>query len=111
MMYIVKPKSIVLQIHFNIKEKGGQLIKGIYRLLKITQARMEMFKKKLQWEEKEIRDNVLFVNHGIMIHEIAPMIHEIAPKRKSVIKRMFSPCMTARITTVIRAWLPSVAKM
>ncbi len=80
------------------------MLKGIYRLLKITQARMEMFKKKLQWEEKEIRDNVLFVNHGIMIHEIAP-------KRMSVIKRMFSPCMTAQITTVIRARLPLVTKM
>src|SRR5438034_3710137 len=104
MIYIVMPKSIILQIQFNIKEKGKQLIKGIYRLLKITQARMEIFKKKLQWEKKEIRDNVLFVNHGIMIHEIAL-------KRMNVIKRMFSPCIMARITTVIRARLPSVAKI
>ena len=41
----------------------------LYQLLKTIQpTKTEIFKKKLH--EKEIRDNVQFVNHGIMIHEI-----------------------------------------
>ena len=70
------------------KGKGRPANKRYLSAIENHSSKNGDIQEKTSVEKKEIRDNVLFVNHGIMIHEIAL-------KRMNVIKRMFSPCIMA----------------
>ncbi|UZO24145.1 uncharacterized protein OCT59_016460 [Rhizophagus irregularis] len=86
----MKPKGAYLWFHFVVTFYGK--VSGFLRLLTERVSYICDISREIL-EEKEIKDNVLFVNHGIMIHKIVL-------KKMSVVKKMFSPCIMARITSV-----------
>ncbi|GET54274.1 hypothetical protein RIR_jg32032.t1 [Rhizophagus irregularis DAOM 181602=DAOM 197198] len=85
----MKPKGAYLWFHFVVTFYGK--VSGFLRLLTERVSYICDISREIL-EEKEIKDNVLFVNHGIMIHKIVL-------KKMSVVKKMFSPCIMARITS------------